>query len=347
MADFRFFTKVGPFTLGHLADISEASLVSPEFADRLIDDVSALDRATESTLACLHNHQHYGEQLAMTRAGAVVLEPKIKDLAPANCGVLVSEHPYKAFAKIAAYFYPNSNGEKSHATAPAVVHPQASVDSSAVLGLGVTIAAGAVIGPKAIISAGTHIDAHAVIAASVEIGKDCHIGAHVKISHAIIGDRVRIDPGTSIGQPGFGFFMDHRNGHFPVPQLGLVKIGNDVVIGSNTTIDRGSLQDTVIGDGCMIDNLVQIAHNVQIGRRCVIVAQVGISGSTVLEDYVTVAGQAGLTGHIKLGQGSVVLAQSGVMRDVKPGAKVGGSPAVSAFQWHKQITWLNQNVKKG
>jgi UDP-3-O-[3-hydroxymyristoyl] glucosamine N-acyltransferase len=156
---------------------------------------------------------------------------------------------------------------------------------------------------------------------------------------------VIVHPGVRIGQDGFGFAMGPK-GHMKVPQIGRVIIQNDVEIGANTTIDRGANRDTVIGEGTKIDNLVQIAHNVTIGRHCVIVSQVGISGSTSLGDFVVVAGQAGLTGHLKIGMGAQIGAQSGVMSDVPAGQKWGGSPAVPLREWLKSIVLLQRLAKK-
>ena len=157
----------------------------------------------------------------------------------------------------------------------------------------------------------------------MRIGRDCSIGATVTVSHALIGDRVIIHPGVRIGQDGFGFAMGPQ-GHLKVPQIGRVIIQDDVEIGANSTIDRGANRDTVIGEGTKIDNLVQIAHNVVIGRHCVIVAQVGISGSTTLGDFVALGGQVGVTGHLRIGAGAQIAATSGVMSDVPPGARWGG-----------------------
>ena len=219
------------------------------------------------------------------------------------------------------------------------IHASAEIDPSAKLGFGVTVGAGAKIGKD------THIGAHSVIGPGVSIGERCFIGAHVTLSHALIGNDVTLFPGVRIGQAGFGFHMDEK-GHLTIPQLGRVVIEDRVEIGSNTTIDRGTLEDTVIGQGSRIDNLVQIAHGVQFGRHCVVVAQVGISGSTRLEDYVILAGQAGLVGHITIGKGARVAAQAGVLRDVLPGEVVGGTPAVPVKQWHRQTLALAKLTKK-
>jgi UDP-3-O-[3-hydroxymyristoyl] glucosamine N-acyltransferase len=180
----------------------------------------------------------------------------------------------------------------------------------------------------------------------VEIGWDVRIGAHASVSHALVGDRVYIYPGVRIGQDGFGFAIT-PDGFHTVPQLGRVLIENDVEIGANTTVDRGTLEDTVIGAGTRIDNLVQIGHNVHIGKACVIVAQAGISGSTVLEDQVVLAGQAGVAGHLRIGAGSRIGAKAGVMADVPPRSDLVGSPAQPVKTFFKEVATIRRWIRDG
>ena len=183
------------------------------------------------------------------------------------------------------------------------------------------------------------------IGAGVVLGADCRIGAHASLSHALLGDRVVVYPGARIGQDGFGFAAAGKE-FLRVPQLGRVVLEDDVEVGANTTIDRGSLRDTRIGAGSRLDNLVQIGHNVSLGRGCVIVAQVGISGSTVLEDHVMVGGQAGLTGHLRIGGRARIGAQAGVMSDVPAGADVVGSPAQPVREFFRHIAVLRRLVRE-
>jgi UDP-3-O-[3-hydroxymyristoyl] glucosamine N-acyltransferase len=185
----------------------------------------------------------------------------------------------------------------------------------------------------------------AVIGGGVRVGADCRIGAHVSVSHALIGERVCLYPGVRIGQDGFGFAVG-AEGFVSVPQLGRVVLEDDVEIGANTTVDRGSLHDTVIGAGTRIDNLVMIAHNVRVGRCCAIVAQAGISGSTVVEDQVMIGGQAGFSGHLRIGQRARIGAQAGVMADVPAGAEVVGSPAQPARAFFREIAVLRRLVRE-
>jgi UDP-3-O-[3-hydroxymyristoyl] glucosamine N-acyltransferase len=179
----------------------------------------------------------------------------------------------------------------------------------------------------------------------VIVGRDCRIGAHASLSYAILGARVYVYPGARIGQEGFGFARTN-DGFLTVPQLGRVILEDDVEVGANTTIDRGSSRDTVIGAGSRLDNLVQIGHNVVLGRCCVIVAQVGISGSTVLEDFVRVGGQAAMAGHLRIGQHAEIGAQAGVISDIAPGAKMLGSPAQPRNEFFRQIASLKKMAKK-
>ncbi len=337
MADKRFFTVAGPFRLAQLAELAEAELGPRADPGALFNDVAPLDTATPADISFLDNRK-YVSQFEGSRAGACIVAREVADRAPAGMMLLISAQPYRAYAKVAQAFYP-VRIPVGGVAATAVVDP------SAKIGPGCRIEPGAVIGARAEIGDHCVIGANAVIGDGVVIGDHCVIGPGATVSHAQLGKRVTIYPGARIGQDGFGFAMGPQ-GHLKVPQLGRVLIGSDVEIGANTTIDRGSGPDTVIGDGCMIDNLVQIGHNVQMGRGCVMVAQSGISGSTHLGDFVAVAGQAGITGHLKIGSGARVGAQAGVMKDVAMGETVGGSPAVPMTEWLRQSAMLNKMARK-
>lgn len=331
MADQRFFHLAGPFTLGQLAEICGAELSDAAQAAVVMTDVAPLDRADAQQISFLDNRK-YADAFAITAAGAVIVHPGLAERGPAGTPLLLSKDPYRAYAMVAQAFYP--------VPAPqAWTAPTAIVDPSAKIGADCRIEHGAVIGARAEIGARCRIGANAVIGDGVIIGTDGIIGANATVQCAVIGARVNIYPGARIGQDGFGFAMGIQ-GHLKVPQLGRVIIGDGVEVGANTTIDRGSGPDTIIGDGCWIDNLVQIAHNVQLGRGCVIVAQVGISGSTQLGDFVAAGGQSGFAGHLKVGAGTKVAAQAGVISNVEAGQTVGGTPAVPKMEWLRQSAVL-------
>ncbi|MGD9535783.1 MAG: UDP-3-O-(3-hydroxymyristoyl)glucosamine N-acyltransferase [Alphaproteobacteria bacterium] len=337
MADARFHRRAGPIRLGEIAERIGAALSEGADPERLIADVAPLHTAGPDELSFFDNVK-YVDALAAMRAGACILSAEHARRAPPGVDLLVSPQAYRAYALAAQAFYPRVAPEPG-------VAPSAVVDASASVGEGCRIEAGAVIGANAEIGARSLIGPNAVIGDGVVIGADCRIGACASLSHCLIGARVSIYPGVRIGQDGFGFAPDPR-GHVKVPQLGRVIVHDDVEIGANATIDRGSGPDTVIGAGTFIDNLVQIGHNVEIGRGCIIVAQVGISGSSKLGDFAMLGGQVGLAGHISIGSGARLAAQSGVMRDVPPGATMGGYPAVPIRDWHRQTAALAKLAKK-
>jgi len=337
MADPRFFRAAGPYSVSEIASLTGATLGGEGDGSLVLKGVAPLDGATTDDLSFLSNRR-YIEQFGASRAGAVFVVPALAKHAPAGMTLLLTPNPYLAYAVAAGAFYPET-------VLPPVVASSAFVDESAVLGENVAIAHHAVIESGVVIGAGSRIGANSLIGAGVVIGKDCRIGANVTISHCLMGDRVTAFPGARIGQDGFGFAPNPPL-YVRIPQLGRVIIGDDVEIGANTTIDRGAGPDTIIGTGTMIDNLVQIAHNVQLGRGCIIVAQSGIAGSSKLGDFVTVGGNAAISGHLTVGDGARVAGGSGVMRDIPARATVGGLPSVSLVQWLRQTAILDRLAKR-
>ncbi|MCK5556706.1 MAG: UDP-3-O-(3-hydroxymyristoyl)glucosamine N-acyltransferase [Alphaproteobacteria bacterium] len=337
MADQRFFTIAKPFNLRQLAEITESELSNPSLADMVITDVAPLETAKKTHLSFFDNKK-YLEAFKATQAGACFVHSKLAEFSPAETVCLINKNPYKAYAVAALAFYPSKSPVAFRAST-------ALIDASAVIGVDCMIEDGVIIGKDVRIGDRCRIQAQTVIRKGVEIGNDCNIGSNVYVTHALIGSSVRIYPGACIGRPGFGFAIDSA-GFTSVPQLGRVIIESNVEIGANTTIDRGAGPDTVIGQGTRIDNLVQIGHNVKIGKYCVVVAQVGISGSTQVGDHVMIGGQAGMAGHIRIGSGAKIAAQSGVMRNVPDGMECMGSPAVPIKQGMRQVAMIAKLVSK-
>lgn len=331
--DSRFFQRKGPFDVATVTLRAEGEA---EASQLILEGVASLHEATPSDVSFLDNRR-YLPTLANTLAGAVIIHPSLQAHVPPLTVAIRSAEPYAAWARVCALFHPLV--ERAPGIHPsATIDPLAIIDVSASIGPRVVVEAGASIGPR------SRVEASATILPGVVIGSDCVIESGATISHAIIGSRVHIGPGCRIGQEGFGF-ASTQSGFLSVPQLGLVLIEDDVRVGANTTIDRGSARDTVVGAGTWIDNLVQIAHNVTIGRYCVIVAQVGIAGSTQIGDFVRVGGQAAIAGHVEVGSRASIGAQAGVIGNVPQDAELLGSPAQPRRDFLKQIASLKQITK--
>ena len=336
MADPRFFDNAGPFSLARIVELTGGKV--PSGATAAVADVAALDSATEAHLSYCEGVK-FRSALERSRAGVVLVADALAASVPATALAVICPQPAMAFAKVATALYPNA-GLIWPKTKPPVhrIAPSARVGQGTVLAPDVFIGEGVEIGNDCVLGPG------AVIGRGVQIGHNAQIGPHVSISHALIGDRCTIHAGTRIGQDGFSY-VSGAMGHVKIPQLGRVIIQDDVEVGANAAIDRGSLADTLIGEGTKIDNLVQIAHNNRIGRRCIIVAQVGISGSCEIGDVAVLGGQAGVADHLKIGAGTFVAAKSGVTRNLEAGKIYAGYPAHPIDQWRREVGTLARLTK--
>lgn len=287
--------------------------------------VSSLEAASAGDLTFFANSR-YLHALRTTRASAVILGD---DAEAAPCAMLRTRNPYLAFAKAVAVF--------ADPWRPAAgIHPRAFVSEAAAVDPEASVGPFAVVEEGARVGARTILHAHVTVGRGASIGDDCVIHAGVSIRERVrLGDRVVVQDGAVIGSDGFGFAHEADGTHVKIPQVGGVVIEDDVEIGANTTIDRPALGETRIAAGAKIDNLVQIAHGVTVGRNALLAAQVGIAGSTSVEESVTLAGQVGVAGHLTIGKGTVATAQTGIPNSVDPGAFISGYPAIPNREWLK------------
>jgi UDP-3-O-[3-hydroxymyristoyl] glucosamine N-acyltransferase len=302
-----------------------------------VQGIASLKAAQAGDLSFLGNPR-YKTEVAATAASVVLLPPEYTGEPAEGQQFLFVEKPSVALALLCArieqLLWPK---------------PAAGVHPTAVIADGVQIASSATIGPFCVIEAGveigerTHVEAHAFIGRNSRIGADCWLMPRVTVTtECVLKDRVRLHPGVVLGSDGFGYeFVQGR--HAKVPQVGYVLIENDVEIGANTTIDRARFSRTVVGEGTKIDNLVQLGHNVVIGKHCLICSQVGISGSTTLEDYVVLGGQAGVAGHLTIGKGCKADGQSGINSDLEPGSFVKGTPCLP-YNLEQRINVLRKKI---
>jgi UDP-3-O-[3-hydroxymyristoyl] glucosamine N-acyltransferase len=309
--------------LKDLADALDCRLDGDAEAE--IARVAGLEDAGPGDLSFFANPR-YGAALRRTRATAVILGP---DVADAPCATLRTPHPYVAFARALALLNPPER-------------PRPGIDPHAVVAADAVIGPEVFIGPLVSVGAGARIGARSVlhslvaVGAGAAIGEDCLIHSHVAIRERVtLGNRVVVQNGAVIGSDGYGFARRADGTHEKIPQTGAVVVEDDVEIGANAAIDRPAVGETRIGAGTKVDNLVQIAHGVQVGRRVLLAGQVGIAGSTTIEDDVVLAGQVGVAGHITIGRGAIATAQTGIANSVDPGALVSGYPAIPNRDWRK------------
>jgi UDP-3-O-[3-hydroxymyristoyl] glucosamine N-acyltransferase len=343
MAQPTFFKQPPSSTLADIAALTKAHLVDPSCANRQVTGLASLDEAGPTHLTFFDNLK-YADQLALTKAGACLVSERFEATVPPHVTVLRTTHPFREFVKVARELYSEALRPQSW-FGNAGIAPSAIIDPTAHLEDGVIVDPLAVIGPKVEIGAGTVIGAGAVIGAEVRIGRDCNVGAKCAIQCALIGNNVLIHPGCSIGQDGYGFIFFGSDGHLKVPQTGRVLIQNNVEIGAGTTIDRGSLRDTVIGEGTKIDNQVQIGHNVTIGRHCLLAAQIGLAGSLTIGDNVALGAKVGVNNHLHIGDGAQVTAMSAVKDDIPANGRWGGHFAKPTKQWFREIIAVERLVR--
>nr|TFG53090.1 MAG: UDP-3-O-(3-hydroxymyristoyl)glucosamine N-acyltransferase [Hyphomicrobiales bacterium] len=335
MADARFYENRGPFSLADICAYAKISLPENSDGKALVHDVAALGAAGPIDIS-FFSESRAEKDFRATRAGWCFTKLDLPRAVTKTVTLIPVDSPSRVFAIVAGLFYPEH--ELDVCEQDAAIHPSARLGKNTVLAPGVVIGAGAEIGD------GTRIGANSFIGKGVAIGRNCALGSNVSIAFAFVGDEVVVQSGACIGGAGFGFSSDVGE-HVKIPQLGRVIVQDKVEIGANTTIDRGALGDTVIGEGTKIDNLVQIAHNVRIGRNCILVAKVGLAGSVTIKDFAVIGGGVGVAPHTTIGQGTRVAAMSGVMRDLEDGKSYSGIPARLGKVFFREVATLAKLAK--
>ena len=333
----RFHSTRGPFALEVLASIAGAVVYKKENSKLMIHGVSSIENARSGEITYVSIDKTI-YKLKDSLASACIIKFYDPKRVPDNIACIISSDPHASYAKIAQKFHPSENNisgisENIKLSTKAKIGEDVSIDSFTIISDGVELGDGCVIG------SGVYIGPN------VKIGERTIVSSNTTIECADIGKDVLIYSGVRIGQRGFGF-APTKEGHIKIPQLGQVIIENNVEIGANCCIDRGSSDNTQIGEGTFLDNLVHVAHNVKIGKHCAIAGQVGIAGSAIIGDFCMFGGQVGIGGHVNLGSAVQAAGQTGITRNVKSGSKLGGTPAVSLTQYHRQAVKLKKISRK-
>jgi UDP-3-O-[3-hydroxymyristoyl] glucosamine N-acyltransferase len=338
--DSRFFNNFGPFDIAHVANHIKAELVVPNNPHSLpelikINNVESIERAQSGDLTFLNNPK-YLPMLQSTQAVACIMRPEVA--AQNRCEklwCLVHPNPYFAYANALDLFYLPKVQRANHIEKTAYIDHTAKIANGVYIGHNTVIEAGVEVGEN------TSIGSNCFIGHGVSIGSNTRIDSNVTISYSVVGNDVIILPGARIGQDGFGFATE-RGRHKKIFHVGIVIIEDDVEIGANTTIDRGSVNNTVIKSGARLDNLVQLGHNVEIGKGSILVSQVGVAGSSVIGNYCALGGQVGVAGHVHVVDKVHIAGQSGVTKSLEEPGMYFGTPALPIREWQKQ----NMVIKK-
>lgn len=339
MVDTRFHFSSGPSALRALLSAVGSTAASEDERIEVLTIVGAeeLDTAGPQHVA-LAASRNYVEALRNTAAGVVIVVPELRGHVPATAVSIVVDEPHALFSDLLGHLYPADTRASVRAMVDGPQIPPL-IEDGAILGENV------VLGPGVEIGRGTYVGPNSVIGPGVAIGRDCTIGPNCSIECAYLGSNVVLHAGARIGCEGFGW-LDFGRTNRKIPQLGRVILQDGVEVGANSTIDRGALGDTVIGEGTKIDNLVQIGHNCRVGRYCLIAGAAGLAGSTILGDGVLVGAGAGTAGHLSVGDGSVIHARAGVTKDWPPGSNIIGAPAQDVKSFWRELAALRR-LRKG
>ncbi len=330
MADSSFYKNFGPFDLESIVNDIDCEIKGDK--TKLMNDISSLRDANKGEISFLSNKK-YIEDFENSNAGAFIVERKYATNPEKN--YIISQNPHYTFAEVSRKFYPNDIKSNFFFKKD---------DFLEELGNGNKISFNSFVHKSAKVGKNNQIGVNSIIGPSVKIGDNCTIGDNVSIYYCKIFNNVKVFSGTKIGTEGFGFAVKGSS-FLKIPQIGRVVIKDNVEIGSNVCIDRGSCGDTIINKNCMIDNLVHIAHNVVIDENTIIAAQTGIAGSSFIGKNVKMGGQVGISGHLIIGDNSEIAAKSGVMKNIKDREIHGGYPAQDIKKWHKSTIFLKRNVK--
>ena len=331
MADKSFYKNYGPFQLQEIEKEFDCVCIGDNKI--IVQDVSVLENSDKNKISFFSNKKYFNSFIN-SQAGTIIVDKKYTKKKQ-DTNFLISSNPYYLFAQVVRKFYPDSISPKNFYTLG---------DKKKEFSRNIKVSYNAFVHKTSKIGSQSTIGINSFIGPGVEIGNGCEIADNVTIIYSKIKDNCKISSGSRIGGEGFGFAIK-ENSFLKIPQIGRVIIKNNVEVGCNVTIDRGSSGDTIIDENCRIDNMVHIGHNVIIGKNCVIAGMVGFSGSTQLGNNVMVGGKAGFSGHLKIGDNSKIAAGSGVIKDVKPDQSVGGYPAQPILEWHKSVIKIKKLLK--